>query len=76
MYVGLDYHKRYSVATVIDQTGKLVEQVKLNNEPQTLRSYVESLPKGSKIALKLRGVGTMFMNSWRVRARISIFPIP
>lgn len=55
MYVGLDYHKRYSVATVIDQMGKLVEQVKLNNEPQALLSYVNSLPKGSKIALEATG---------------------
>lgn len=55
MYGGLDYHKRYSVATVIDQMGKLVEQVKLNNKPQTPLSYVNSLSKGSKIALEAQG---------------------
>lgn len=55
MYIGVDYHKKYSVATRIDERGNIVEQVKLKNDPETLTRYVKTLPKDSKIALEATG---------------------
>jgi hypothetical protein len=52
MYFGVDYHKKYSIATKMNDKGKISERVRLNNNPQTLLRYAESLPKGSKIALE------------------------
>ena len=55
MYVGVDYHKHYSVATKMDEQGTVVEQVKLRNDPDTLVGYAQRLPQGSKIALEATG---------------------
>jgi len=52
MYVGLDYHKRYTVATQMDQQGVILGQVRLKNDPDSLRTFASSLPPGSKIALE------------------------
>lgn len=55
MYVGVDYHKKYSIATKMDEKGRILEQVRLSNDPQTLSRYAESLPDGSKIAFEATG---------------------
>lgn len=55
MYVGLDYHKKYSIATKMDEKGNILEQVKLRNDAETLTKYVGTLPEGSKIALEATG---------------------
>lgn len=55
MYVGVDYHKKYSVATKMDANGNVLETVKLRNDPHSLQSYADSLPKGSKIAVEATG---------------------
>jgi transposase len=55
MYVGVDYHKHYSVATKMDEQGRVVEQVRLRNDPDTLVGYAQRLPQGSKIALEATG---------------------
>lgn len=52
MYVGVDYHKRYTVATQMDLQGVILSQVRLKNDPESLRNYASSLPPGSKIALE------------------------
>jgi len=55
MYIGVDYHKRYSFATMMDERGRLLKQVKIRNDHQSLSRFVESLPHGSKIALEATG---------------------
>lgn len=55
MYVGVDYHKKYSVATKMDYQGNILETIKLSNDPHSLQSYADSLPKGSKIAVEATG---------------------
>lgn len=55
MYVGVDYHKRYSFATKMDEQGRIIEQIKLNNDPEALRAYASTLPRGSKVALEATG---------------------
>jgi len=52
MYVGIDYHKRYTVATQMDPQGVIPSQVRLKNDPDSLRTLASSLPPGSKIALE------------------------
>ncbi len=52
MYVGIDYHKRYAVATSMDDKGQVVEQVRLQNKPEDLVGFVDRLPEDSKIAIE------------------------
>lgn len=52
MFIGVDYHKKYVVATMMDEAGKIREQKKISNDPGVLTEYARSLPKGSKIALE------------------------
>lgn len=52
MYVGVDYHKNYSVATKMDERGEVLEQVRLSNDPETLLAYAEGLPEDTSIALE------------------------
>ena len=55
MYVGIDYHKRYAVATSMDDKGQVVETVRLKNEPGDLIGFVDRLPEDSKIAIEATG---------------------
>jgi len=55
VYVGVDYHKRFSVATKMNRDGEVLEQVKLANTPECLRGYVDTLPPHAKIALEATG---------------------
>ncbi len=55
MYIGVDYHKRYSIATKMDERGRVLEQIRLSNDSQTLLRYAEGLPDGSKIAFEATG---------------------
>ncbi len=55
MYVGVDYHKRYSMITQMDEKGNIVDQLRLSNDPSSLTGFVDRLPEGSKIALEATG---------------------
>ena len=55
MYVGVDYHRRYSMATKMDEKGKIVEQLRFNNDPENLARFAAGLPPGSKVALEATG---------------------
>ncbi len=55
MYVGIDYHKRYAVATSMDDKGQVIETVRLKNEPGDLIGFVDRLPEDSKIAIEATG---------------------
>ncbi|MBS1243359.1 MAG: tnp [Nitrospirae bacterium] len=52
MYVGIDYHKRYAVATSMDDRGQVIETVRLKNEPGDLIGFVDRLLEDSKIAIE------------------------
>ncbi len=52
MYVGVDYHKHYSVTTMMDEAGKVIGRQKIRNDPQSLLAFADSLPQDSKIALE------------------------
>ena len=36
LYVGIDYHKRYSVLTVLQHNGQIIDQRRLNHSDTTL----------------------------------------
>ena len=55
MFVGIDYHKRYSVATVMDEKGNIANRARITNDPASLTGFVDALPRGSKIALEATG---------------------
>ena len=52
MFIGVDYHKRFSVTTMMDATGKIIDRQKIKNDPASLLAYAASLPEGSRIALE------------------------
>jgi transposase len=55
MYVGVDYHKRYSVTSTMDEQGTILAQQRLSNDPETLTRFVAGLPADTKIALEATG---------------------
>ena len=54
MYVGLDLHKATINATVMDENGTLLNEVKIKSEPDSLRNFSDSIPFGSDIAIALQ----------------------
>jgi transposase len=55
MYIGVDYHKKFSIATMMDEKGNILQQIKLRNDPETLTKFAKSLPHDSEIALEATG---------------------
>lgn len=43
-YAGIDYHKKFSVVTLGDQNGKVIETQRLWNDRQTIRSFFAEFP--------------------------------
>lgn len=52
MYVGLDVHKRFDQACVMNKSGMIVQEKKFLNTKEELDKFLESLPKDSKIAME------------------------
>lgn len=55
IYVGIDYHKKYSFATKMDESGKILEQQRFNNDSESIQKFVKTLPSDSKIVLEATG---------------------
>jgi len=55
VYVGIDYHKKYSFATKMDEKGKILEQQRFNNDSESIQQFVQTLPSDSKIVLEATG---------------------
>ena len=55
MYLGIDYHKRFSFATKMDDKGNILEQIKISNDRTTLKNYLSPLSPDTKIALEATG---------------------
>jgi transposase len=51
-YVGIDFHKSYSFITEMDGTGSIQRQIRLSNNHDTLKGYVDRLPPRTKIAIE------------------------
>ncbi len=55
MYVGVDYHKRYLVATTMTESGQVVGQERVETEREALEGFVRKLVPGSRIAVEASG---------------------
>ena len=53
MYVGLDLHKSTINATVMDENGIVLNEVKIKSA-DSLRNFSDSIPFGSDIAIALQ----------------------
>ncbi|MFP3262612.1 MAG: hypothetical protein RXP28_07285 [Nitrososphaeria archaeon] len=53
MYVGLDLHKSTINATVMDENGTVLNEVKIKSA-DSLRNFSDSIPFGSDIAIALQ----------------------
>lgn len=51
-YVGLDIHKKFVFAVVLDSEGNLLSEKKIKNEPWELDKFFKGIDKDSKIALE------------------------
>ncbi len=51
-YVGIDFHKTYSFITEMDEAGTIQRQLRLSNNCNSLRSYINTLPAQTKIAIE------------------------
>jgi len=38
-YMGIDYHKQYFVATMMDEKGKVISKEKVSTDRDSIRSY-------------------------------------
>ncbi|MGC8614116.1 MAG: IS110 family transposase, partial [Conexivisphaera sp.] len=52
MFVGIDLHKSTFNAAVVDDDGNLLRETKGRCEPDELRRFSESLPKGSTVTIE------------------------
>lgn len=53
--VGCDAHRRYSQFAVLDQEGQLRQQSRVDHGPGAIQAFLESLPKGTPVALESVG---------------------
>jgi transposase len=51
-YIGLDIHKKFVFAVVLDSDGNLLSEKKIKNEPWELDKFFKGITKDSKIALE------------------------
>jgi len=54
MYVELYIHKATINATVMDENGTVLNEVKIKPEPYSLRNFSDSIPLGSDITIALQ----------------------
>ncbi len=52
LYVGVDFHKKYSHITEMDEGGTISRQFRLSNERESLIQYVDYLPSESGVAIE------------------------
>lgn len=54
-YTGDDAHKKYSMFTTIDETGKLGPDRRVWHDRESYRAFLRSLPAGSSVAIESTG---------------------
>lgn len=50
--IGVDFHKRTSTFQVLNEQGESVKRCKLENNTQTLRQFIESIPGPKRLAME------------------------
>jgi transposase len=51
-YVGIDYHKKYSVVTAVDEKGRVIRTTRLDNEHEPFQAFFSSLDGPSEAVLE------------------------
>ena len=60
-YVGIDYHKKYSVVTAVDEAGHVIRTTRLDNRAEPFQAFFSSLPGPSETVLEAtRTWGVLF----------------
>ncbi len=52
IYVGIDYHKKYSQVEAMDKEGKTLSRARLSNDAETLRRWFASLPEPCEVVVE------------------------
>lgn len=53
MYIGIDFHKKYSIASAVDEQGTLVKESRIEgNTAIGFKRFIESLNKPCKVVLE------------------------
>lgn len=53
--IGIDLHKATSYVTTVDETGRILDQRNLRNEPETLRGYFAAQPADARLVVEATG---------------------
>ena len=53
--VGCDAHKHYSLFSVLDHHGQLIQRTRVNHEPGAIRAFLSQFPPGTPVALETVG---------------------
>ncbi|NIS82597.1 MAG: hypothetical protein GTO14_20895 [Anaerolineales bacterium] len=53
--IGCDAHKHFSLFTVLDGSGNLVQRNRIGHVPGTIRSFLAQFPQGTPVALETVG---------------------
>ena len=61
-YIGVDLHEKTSFVTRVNEKGKVLEQVNLKNDPETLKSFFKKQPVVARWWWKLPAIGITFTN--------------
>lgn len=51
-YIGMDTHKEFSWACVMDEQGKIIMSEKVQNEPKDMDEFISKVEPGSKIVME------------------------
>lgn len=51
-YIGIDYHTRYAVTTIMDQSGKIISKDRVENTREDIRNYFSKFGKGTKAVVE------------------------
>lgn len=51
-YVGIDYHKKYSVVTAVDEKGQMIRTTRLDNKHEPFQAFFSSLDGPSEAVLE------------------------
>ncbi len=54
-YIGCDAHKKYSVFSGLSEAGEIIPAKRVEHEREKFRSFLETLPTGSEIAIESVG---------------------
>lgn len=63
-YVGIDYHKRFSYATIMTETGQIVKQGRFNNNPDAVARFIGPYGGSECSAVLEAGYNSLVMYDW------------